>query len=152
MDEFDAYFKGVKEHYSFAEWPRGNDARRDGFPRLDGEWRFERRGAFDGSARKYTDFYERDAGEVRVAVTIDGYDTAADAHEALIRFLSHSMAVRLPSCEESGFRAGDVCFCGGPDPDKVFFVRDSTFVRVENAGKRKVSVAQVAEAIDRQLR
>src|SRR6185369_1294221 len=103
-------------------------------------------------ARMYTDFYEREGGEARVAVTIDGYESAADAHEALIGFLARSMALRLPSCEENGFRAGDVCFCSfGQDPDKVFFVRDSTFIRVEDVGQKRVPVAEFAAAIDRQL-
>jgi len=153
MNADERFFDAVRERYSFANWQRGSDAGRGMFPRLDGVagWRFERRAPFEGKARMYTDYYEGE-GEARIAVTIDGYDTAADAHEALIAFLAKSMAPRLPSCNELGFRAGDVCFCSfGPDPDKVFFVRHSTFVRVENTGRQSVPVAELAEAIDRQL-
>jgi len=154
MNADERFFEAVRERYSFANWQRGGDVSRAAFPRLDGlaGWRFERRAPFEGKSRSYIDYYEGE-GEARIAVTIDGYDTSADAHEALIAFLAQSMALRLPSCEENGFRVGDVCFCSfGPDPDKVFFVRDSTFVRVENAGSRSVPVAELAAAIDGQLR
>lgn len=147
----------LKERYGFDEW-RGRDGQRlirEPLPGLDDEdFRRESRDPIDGEPHGYIDFYElRSRSSVRIAVTIIEHPTVADAHDGLLHILALVMAPQLPSCEQRGLPVGDACFCSlGQKLEKVFFVRSNVLVRVENAGRERIDLREIATKLDERLR
>lgn len=145
----------LKERYGFDHWRGRDEGRliRNLRPDLSpAGLEFESYERISGEERGFIDFYRMPHRPVRVAVTLVEHPTVLDAHESLLRILALVMAPQLPSCEKRGLNAGDACFCSrGERLDKVVFVRANVLVRVENAGRERIDLADVTLLIDQQL-
>lgn len=161
MEAFEALRNAVKERYEFSTWAgktKGAAERvsRGFLPRAEQiqGYTFERRVGIPGTSSQYTDYYRKqDNPAVRMAVTIYEYDSVLGAHERLVDLLAACTAPNLPRAESQGLDLGDIAFSGhGEEPHALFFARQNVVVEVRSVGSTHVSVKELAEAIDRQIR
>jgi hypothetical protein len=114
--------------------------------------RLQRRAAQGEHTNHFTDHYgDPDRVDVHVIVSVSQHACAADAREALLRFLSQCMT-RLSACGDCGIHVGDQCFCGQADPvSHLIFTRGNMLVEVASVGSATEAVGPLATIVDAQM-
>lgn len=153
---------GVKNAYRFDTWPRSEselfdlDRGRRYLPDHMGlrGFRFLTRFPIANQRHSFVDTVAAEGTSAeRYEIWIRQHSTPREAHESLIDFLATCMAVRIPTLADAGLNIGDIGFGGGRDPSaSIVFARGSVFVRVDAANPQAQRVAELADAIDSQIR
>ena len=161
MENFARFRDALKDDYRFSEWA-GKTKEADGVlsqkfisvPEELGDYVFERRKAIPEGGKAFVEYYRSVSDEnVRFAVTIIEHGSILGAHEGMIDHFSSCMATDLPRTEERDINVGDVGFAGHTDVQtSVFFTRNNLLVKVDNVGSTHISVKDIAEKIDQQIR